>query len=378
MNNLQQLRRFHLYLILLLGLLIGCKSVNYKEINVDIHSDSEGLKVQIDTIFCLETNDESLIGEIYKIRNLKDNFYVLDLLISKNIFLFNKKGEFISSLPKGKGPKEVIDPVEILIDRHREEVLVWDQGHKKLFRYDYNLNYIDSEYHEELYISAAEFIDNNRILINSPILGVNDEGKEQRVLYAIFNIETRKYETSFFPVSSNLTSLSPISPISVTPNRVLFSAPFDNSLYTLENGDYKKVLHFNFGDFGITNEDLKKGINYVFKESWQGRKITPFYSISESEKFLSGNFGLSRRDNFFIYSKNTEKSYFSFNFFNKGLLPTCRLNSQVDENQFLAFASPNDIIEFAKSYPIPNELIQNLNEASNPCIVIFSVEEKEE
>jgi hypothetical protein len=143
----------------------------------------------------------------------------------------------------------------------------------------------------------------------------------------------------------------------------------------LEGNEYREVMHFNFGDMGITADDINKGNRYVFSESWAGRKIIPFYSISENERYMALNFGLYGKDNFFIYSKATNEAYFSFNLVNQGLLPTCRLSGQIGEDQFIAFASPADVIEFGKTNPMAASIQNEINELSNPCIIVFSIQE---
>jgi hypothetical protein len=335
----------------------------------------DGLTIQVDTLIILETNEPSLIGEVFKVVQFNGMFYVLDILVSKNVFLFNKDGQFITSLSKGKGPGETIDPVDVFIDRRREVVMVWDQGKRELLTFDQNLNFLNSEYYELLYIRATKFIDEDRLLVEKPNYDDNKGKQEKFLLYGVYNLRTKVYESKFFPIQRDLISLSSINPISVTPERVLFSAPFDNSLYTLEGNGYREVMHFDFGEMGITADDINKGNRYVFSESWAGRKIIPFYSISENERYMALNFGLYGKDNFFIYSKATNEAYFSFNLVNQGLLPTCRLSGQIGEDQFIAFASPADVIEFGKINPMAASIQNEIDELSNPCIIIFSIRE---
>jgi hypothetical protein len=359
--------------IFLILLVSSCINEKTQVIDVDYQKISNRLEVYIDTIICLETNDNSLIGEVTKIKYYKNRYFVLDQLVSKNLFQFNIKGKFLSKLPRGKGPEEIMDPVELFIDKERELILVWDQGSKRIFEYDIDLNYLNCNHNEDLYIDAGKFIDNNRLLIYSPVF--DNKKLENKVLYSIYNLKKREYENHFFPISKNLTSISPIAPISVTPERILFSAPFDNSLYALEGNGYREVMHFDFGEMGITADDIKRGNSYVFSESWAGRKIIPFYSISENERYMALNFGLYGKDNFFIYSKATNETYFSFNLVKEGLLPNCRLSGQIGEDQFLAFASPADVIEFGKTNPMAASIQNEIEELSNPCIIVFSIHE---
>lgn len=108
--------------------LLSCKEQNnYKKISFDLNNSSLPTFIEIDRIIYLETNDNSLIGEIHKIEYHKGVFYVLDRMVARNIFLFDSVGKYITSLKRGHGPGEILNPTEFIINQSSDIVLVWDQ-----------------------------------------------------------------------------------------------------------------------------------------------------------------------------------------------------------------------------------------------------------
>lgn len=362
-----------LLLLTVIILLFSCSNqTEHREIIIDITHNSNSLPIQLDTIIELEMTEQSMIGEIHKIRHFKDRYFVMDYYISRNIFMFDNQGNFLSTLQRGKGIGEVVRPSEFIINPHTKTIWVWDQALHRLSEYDLNLNFKQSKQFPELYIKAAEIIDNERLLINSPVIKPNEE-KQNYNLYSIFNLKTWQYESQFFPFKKELIGVGTMKPISATSERILFSSTFNNHLYTLTKDGYEIAYRFNFGNKTISSNDIEKGVDYVYKQSAKGNIIMPFYNIDENKNYLSFNFSYKTRDNFIIYAKNSKKYVSSINLVEKGILPNCRLNSCINNTQFLAFASPMDV-----QYFLSNKTANANSESikiKNPYLILFSINE---
>lgn len=360
-----------LYTFLVLS---SCQENNYSTVHIDLNGTHSQPSIEIEQMIFLETNDEVLIGEIHKVRHYKGKYYVMDLFVSKNLFLFDSFGEFITSLQRGSGPGEIEHFNEFFIDEVKELVYVYDYP-EKIHVYDLYLNYLYSETHEDLKIRSAELLNSDTLILNWP--RGNSDSLE---LYSLYVISEKRYLTSFMHINENLTSIANSSPISVFDNRILLSRTFDNFLYSIkleepmESIQPQKEYYFDFGHLAITEQDLISGVGATYDKSRMGEKIVPFYSISENAKFISFNFSLFGVDNFMIYSKETGKYYYSADLFDAGLLPVCRLNNALFPNRFLAFAQPENIVQFENansSYKVPEEV----SVFDNPCLIVFSLEE---
>jgi hypothetical protein len=367
-----------LFLITVL-ILCSCQDRNYSVVRIDLNETCGQPIVEVERIICLETNDDALIGEVHKIRYHKGNYYVMDLLVSRNLFLFDSLGNYVASLQRGRGPSEVEYLTEFFIDEVNDYVYVYQPFAEELNVYDLQLNFLYSEIHENLKIRRAELINSDTLLINWP--KKSGSGKSEIYeLYSLYVLSEKRYLTSFMNINESITSLGPTFPISVHKGRVLLSKSFHNFLYTInledpmESLEPKKEYYFDFGRLAISEEDLNTKVSSIFDKSRAGKKIVPFYSISENANYISFNFSLFGKDNFMIYSKETSKYYYSADLFDAGLLPVSRLNNALSPNRFLAFAQPEDVVQFANA----NSNFVVLEEVSvfdNPCLIVFSLVE---
>lgn len=351
---------------------------NHTVVHIDLNESHSEPSIKIEQIILLETSDEALIGEIHKIRHYKGNYYLMDLLISKNLFLFDSLGGFISSLQRGKGPGEVEHFNEFFIDEVKDLVYVYDYP-QNIHVYDLRLNYLYSEIHKDLRIRSAELLNSDILIINWPRMP--SAGNSCNFgLYSLYDLSKKRYLNSFMELNENLISVVNSSPISVFNDRILVSKTFDNSLYVVNIEESvelikpQKTFYFDFGRLAITEQDIIAGVSTTYAKSRMGEKIVPFYSLSENENYISFNFSLFGQDNFMIYSKETGKYYYSADLFNADLLPISRLNNALSPSRFLAFAQPENIIQFANannSYELPG----GVSILDNPCLIIFSLVE---
>jgi len=98
--------------------------------DIDLQGDIKAGDVYDQVQFIkLETTNKSLFGKIDRIILTKDNIFILDWLISKDIFVFNRSGKFITRFgQRGKGPGEFISPSDFYIDSINKTIVVLDNG----------------------------------------------------------------------------------------------------------------------------------------------------------------------------------------------------------------------------------------------------------
>jgi hypothetical protein len=158
----------YIYSILVLVLLSGCIS---RSSSVEAFDANEGMSLkedekikiigQLDTIkvpkinpkeesLCcleqlfdslyivhLETNENSIIGNINSITIMRDTIYILDSWKTKSLFQFDMNGKFIRKFGRnGNGPGEFVEPTNATINDSL--VLIYDQWQQKVIKFDHN------------------------------------------------------------------------------------------------------------------------------------------------------------------------------------------------------------------------------------------------
>ena len=81
----------------------------------------------------LETSEECLVGEVYKLSCRNKKYYILDRHLQKALFVFDEEGKFRNRIGRrGRGPGEFIEPTDFIVSD--STVTVFDMfGHKLLY-----------------------------------------------------------------------------------------------------------------------------------------------------------------------------------------------------------------------------------------------------
>lgn len=214
---------------------------------------------QIDYI-PLEASKESLIGYVQNIHFYKDNFFVLDIVTAKRIFIFNLNGKFINAIGEsGKAKGRFVKIVDFSIESKSEEIYILDQiGKIIVFNFE-------GKFLREIYVSgptpnfynSLEIVGNSIFLdIRYPIPYLDDknyllrevtlEGKFKKdwLDMDIVNKGAGKFE------HSNITKS-----LYFTPDGVFYTKEFMDVIYKLEENQVS-VFKAIESQFGFKNEDV--------------------------------------------------------------------------------------------------------------------------
>jgi len=138
----------HIYIALIL--LVIVLKANSQIVKVDVKPSSQpkgslmlsDLAEQVEYI-PLETNDKCVVGKITYF-DLSENYIVVCVFQTKEIFLFTRTGKFLTKIGKqGQGPGEFLYPSSIFIDELKKFIYVYG-GNEKLLVYDFSGKYITS------------------------------------------------------------------------------------------------------------------------------------------------------------------------------------------------------------------------------------------
>ena len=91
----------------------------------------------------LEANENSVFGDIRRLRVTADRIYILDSDIAESLFVFNREGGFLFKVGrKGGGPGEYYSINDFFIDTTRNEIIIYDANLRDLHYYNSEGNYI--------------------------------------------------------------------------------------------------------------------------------------------------------------------------------------------------------------------------------------------
>ncbi len=82
-------------------------------------------KVEIVT---LETNEESLVGGIYKIVVTDSHIYIMDRFNGQGLIIFDRNGKYVKRLSHGQGPGELYRLYDFSYDKENDKLIVYQHS----------------------------------------------------------------------------------------------------------------------------------------------------------------------------------------------------------------------------------------------------------
>lgn len=125
----------NIYLIIIVCVIFSFSCGKSKK-NIVVNNTLSFLNAKMDSIgvssifhnfeyITLETNDESIMGEISKIIFYENKYYLLDRSKGKKIYVFDDKGNFIRSIgKKGNGPGEYSNLEDFTINENTGQIIL--------------------------------------------------------------------------------------------------------------------------------------------------------------------------------------------------------------------------------------------------------------
>ena len=358
------------FLFLILLFLFSCLSEvpnKNKVIKIDILAEPPLSlpKIKIQSIISLETNKESLFGNINLIENFSNRIYILDIYSSKSVMVFSNEGSFINKTKFGKGPQEIINPFSFFVDRNEDKTLVYDQATNNIVSYDLDLNFLSrKKYNGIPFLNFAQ-IDKNKLLVRTHY--------NYDYVYTLYTPNNTPSKKQYIPDYQYSVTQGLFRAISINKRNLLIS-PFDYNVYQLTEDKLESAYYIDFGKYKLTKEDAEK--KNAIKASWnlihKGQRVSSLNGLSESNNYLLFYVIFKNEPIHYVYSFNKEKTHRLNDYFEKGVLPKCKILGSLDNDTFYAIIDPLDLIEFQEKNN--TKLVEGEIEIQqNPFLITFNI-----
>ncbi len=257
----------------------------------------------------LETNRQSVIGEISKVICFNERFYILDSEITSSIYIFDKDGRYISKISRlGGGPGEYTRIYDFDIDRSAKQIVIFTGSPLKIIRNTIEGQFI-SETRPPCYAAQFVALQNKTSAIyleygdNTPFL------KEEYNLIFVDSTSVLKGGVLKYDHSHISKYFSKgLSTFYYYDSASYFYPALNDTVYRVGLNQITPVYAFDFGkdsfDEKILQQDVNEQDNYFVQHSYAS-----FFNIFETDQvlcfFFSCNNGLYRG----YYSKLTGKTF---------------------------------------------------------------------
>ncbi|MFU8812495.1 MAG: 6-bladed beta-propeller [Balneolaceae bacterium] len=297
-------------ILFLLISISGCHAENIDEIDVRVlELDPQNVQqlkfsdiVSEFKFVKLNTPENIYFGNADKIIVSDNRIYVLDIFTGEKLLVFDIHGEFIFEISThGRGPGELLQPADFIVDTEGEKIVILDQGNIKLSFYN---------------IADGSFIEDKTLNFWTYYFHKNGEG------YVFFNnnLQNAQNNHNVLFTDNSLTIINREQPIpghqrnfhyalprkfTSYKDRVYLTIPFNNTIYTVSDNQAVPYLVLDFGDLNIpgtffeTFTDNRERIQEVKN---YGFNVTNYF---ESDEFVFFNYRYMNNTNYYFQSKKT-------------------------------------------------------------------------
>lgn len=241
-------------------------------------------ELEIVELVPLETNAQNLMGNDLRVRKSKNKIYVMDIAQRDGIHVFSESGQFFKTVAvKGEGPNELKGLQDFQIDaEERLFVLatlgdrttiyqVSEQGElQKLADAEYLASAFTLAENDEFYLYGSY----NKPLVTHRLVRTNSSGK---VLQSYF---PNNYTNEMLPMTER-------NFYETAGGDLILAEIFNDTLYTIQNGQVKPILNLDMGRFQVPKEfwemDLMQGYQLIQEQGFAVFKS----AFSNSKKIIA-------------------------------------------------------------------------------------------
>jgi hypothetical protein len=346
-------------------------------IKVDIENKQIEKAVTIKEIIPLETSKDCLIGYTTTVFFWNNRIILLDDYKSKSLFVFNEKGKLVFKSAIGKGPGEVASAKAININRKDSTILLYDETKSIFHQYDFNGNYLS-----KISIPRSIFIRNffqrakDTLMVYYALKITNSKGQERLTTWSIYTNNYTDVKHLEIYNSPNKISAALGSPVALFSDGILFVAPWDYTIYELNGNNFRIKYSIDFGDAALTSDQIENlsffDLIPIVHEGIKN-KVGSLQSvfINENNLLIRAEYGQNGIN--ILYSFKDKRAYNINNYFEKGLLPECKVWGFKDDGSIYAIVEPGDFEKFNK-LSAGRYSHFGITSNDNPILISFQIE----
>lgn len=362
----------HLIYLIILFIFLSCNNeipsqIKAKVISINLHNDNFG-RAEIQKIIPLENGLESFIGRIARIKFVNDKIYILDANRNK-LMVFFEHGKFYKTTKNGKGPGEMLDPIDYYINPTKHVIYVKDVMNDRFVLYDLNLNHIKTYSTKSLPIGWFTIINKDKILA---FIGNNlSLSTQDYYTYAVYNENFQAVKNGLLPFYDEdligaMTTYNPIS--REFSNDILLCKPFDQNIYILDTNSMSvNVKYFlDFGEYNMETTYLDD-ILLLGQKLSEGEFAKILGDIINTDELLITSLAFNQKQEYIIYFKESGQVRSSLA---DSDLPYGYIKGITEDNELIMAVEAIDLIDFIKrtGYDYP---LGSIDESDNIYLLLF-------
>lgn len=359
-------------------LLLACQDMrksNEKGTIVFSQSSSNEWLSKLDCQFIpLETNDNCLVSTVSDMVFDSSRLYLIDGK-SNLVFAFSLSGEFISQIGNvGSGPSEYQYPVNLHIDKTKQELIVADANTPKLVYYDLKTLKYKRQLRSDDYFTNCAWLPNGDIILAS---GSSYVTPKRERFYAQITDENLKRKQYVCPCSFDPQYRLAIGSVFYTfQDQVYLNLSFLHSVYQISETTCEETYAIELKGFQMPDQNwLKANAEENYFAALSHSDYVSAIQCQETNRYLYVTFLVGGSKDYIAFYDKEQKSsmiYSGYNFIKETSLNGLSKVITTYNDTFVATINPDVLKEKGTTIEELAQLSQSLPAESNPILCLFT------
>lgn len=359
-------------------LILACQDMrksNEKGTIVFSQSSSNEWLSKLDYQFIpLETNDSCLVSTVSDMVFDSSRLYLIDGK-SNLVFAFSLSGEFISQVGDvGSGPSEYQYPVNLHIDKTKQELIVADANTPKLVYYDLKTLKYKRQLRSDDYFTNCAWLPNGDIILAS---GSSYVTPKRERFYAQITDENLKRKQYICPCSFDPQYRLAIGSVFYTfQDQVYLNLPFLHSVYQINETTCEETYAIELKGFQMPDQNwLKANAEENYFAALSHSDYVSAIQCQETNRYLYTTFLVGGSKDYIAFYDKEQKSsmiYSGYDFIKETSLNGLSKVITTYNDTFVATINPDVLKEKGTTIEELAQLSQSLPAESNPILCLFT------
>lgn len=322
----------------------------------------------------LETNDSCLVATVSDMVFDSSRLYLIDGK-SNLVFAFSLSGEFISQVGDvGSGPSEYQYPVNLHIDKTKQELIVADANTPKLVYYDLKTLKYKRQLRSDDYFTNCAWLPNGDIILAS---GSSYVTPKRERFYAQITDENLKRKQYICPCSFDPQYRLAIGPVFYTfQDQVYLNLPFLHSVYQINETTCEETYAIELKGFQMPDQNwLKANAEENYFAALSHSDYVSAIQCQETNRYLYTTFLVGGSKDYIAFYDKEQKSsmiYSGYDFIKETSLNGLSKVITTYNDTFVATINPDVLKEKGTTIEELAQLSQSLPAESNPILCLFT------
>lgn len=261
----------------------------------------------------LELTDSSTLGPIDKMIIYKGKIYLLDIRVTKSLYIFNLEGEILRRIHSiGEAEGQFYLPFDFNINQFSDEINILDVRQRRMLNYDLEGNF-KSQHKVNGQISDFASLNKDNFVFHMD--GRQDDPTERKELLQIANKSNDSTFLSGVLEYGSTDYVKIFNSLTFSNERIIYMQSMHDSIYMVTEKEIKPIYSIDFNGHNIPSE-IKGKDPMDFRQAL----MTGDYYIVQGNLFESDNLltfsweRTSKTDSetieyvWTLFNKNTDKS----------------------------------------------------------------------